>query len=390
MQFSTTIREETLMLSIKKQIFNKIQVRKAARMWRDTPGRGGFRPSLRYDVEIDGKLYPPKAIAAFANELAGNGLLKPRDFAGIRWGKWHNEFERLGFAVRPKGNAMEDLGEGIQEYRDDERFLDCPRAFLVTGKPAHDNLNRQLLAKNQSGHWFLREGRAQQGDAIFLLLPSASGPGGYPRELFCGVLSAPPARKSEVGRVLFQVENFHRLAVIDSKIKRFLGGRLPPQGDRVITIWDDGEAIEALRFMPGMTNGNGDDDESYPEGAEKFKLHRSRERNRKVVALAKARRLELTGKLECEACGFDFAKSYGDRGEGFIEAHHRVPIASNEALTHVRTKDFELVCSNCHRMLHRMTPLMTADGLKNHLLNMQKKRRTAHGRNVKTGTRSAG
>jgi hypothetical protein len=363
------------MHSIRKPIFNKIQVRKAAKMWRDTPGRGGFRPSLRYDVEIDGKLYPPKAIAAFANELAGNGLLKPRDFGGVRWGKWHEEFERLGFSIHPKADAMDDLGEGIQVYRDDERFLDCPRAFLVTGNPAHDNLNRQLLAKNQSGHWFLREGRAQRGDAIFLLLPSASGPGGYPRELFCGVLSEPPDRTSEVGRVLFHVEHFHPLAVIDSKIKRFLGGHLPPQGDRVISIWDDADAIEALRAKTGMPDGDGDDD-SYPEGAEKFKLHRSKERNRKVVAIAKARRLELTGKLECEACGFDFAKSYGDRGAGFIEAHHRVPIASNEAPTHVRIKDFELVCSNCHRMLHRMNPLMTAEALKIHLLNMSKKGRS--------------
>jgi len=84
-----------------------------------------------------------------------------------------------------------------------------------------------------------------------------------------------------------------------------------------------------------MTNENGDDDESYPEGADKFKLHKSRERNCNVVALAKVRRLEFTGKLKCEACGFDFEKSYGDRGVGFIEAHHRVPIASNEAPTHV-------------------------------------------------------
>jgi len=38
-------------LSIKKPIFNKIQVRKAAKMWRDTPGRGGLRPSLSYDVK---------------------------------------------------------------------------------------------------------------------------------------------------------------------------------------------------------------------------------------------------------------------------------------------------------------------------------------------------
>ena len=374
------------MHSIKKSIFNKTHVRKAAKMWRDTPGRGGFRPSLRYDVEIDGKLYPPKAIASFANELAGNGILEPKAFSGASEGKWHEELKRLKFPIHPKAKAI-DLEAGIQRYRDDKRFLDCPRAFLVTGQPDNDKLNRQLLAKNQSGHWLLRDGRAEQGDAIFLLLPSASGQGGYPRELFCGVLSAPPNRNSQVGRVLFQVEHFHRLAAIDTEIKRFLGGRLPPQGDRVISIWDDADAIEKLRATPGMTNGSGDDD-SYPEGAEKFKQHKSRERNRKVVALAKARRLERTGKLECEACGFDFAKVYGDDGSGFIEAHHRVPISSNEAPTHVRIRDFELVCSNCHRMLHRISPLMTADGLKNHLLRMAKKTGVSHPHNAKARIQS--
>jgi hypothetical protein len=363
------------MTSIKKPIFNKSQVRKAAKMWQDTPRRGGFRPSLRYDVEIDGKLYPPKAIASFANELAGNGVLTPKDFAGARKGKWLDALERL-FAIHPKIKAMIDLPDDIQRYRNDERFVHCPRAFLVTGRRDNDKLNRRLLAKNQSGHWFFKEGRAQQGDAIFLLLPSASGTGGYPRELFCGILKLPPDRKSKAGKVLFQVEHFHRLAVIEAEIKSFLGGRLPPQGDRVISIWGDVESAETLRTTPVMSYRNGDDADSYPEGAEKFKQHKFKERSREVVALAKAKRFKLTGKLECEACGFDFAKSYGDRGDGFIEAHHRIPLASNEAPTHVRIEDFELVCSNCHRMLHRMSPLMTAEALKIHLLKMSKKGRS--------------
>lgn len=265
-----------------------------------------------------------------------------------------------------------DSEEGIQKYRDDERFLDCPRAFLVTGTQENDQLNRELLAKNQSGHWFLQVGRVKQGDAIFLLLPSPEGAGGYPRELFGGTLSAPPDKESIVGKALFRVESFHRLESIPGKIKEFLGDRLPPQGDTVMSIWDDIKDLENLSPAPGMDDGNEDDDKSYPEGAEKFKQHRSKERNSKVVALAKLRRFKRTGKLECDACGFDFAKIYGHRGHGFIEAHHRVPVASYEAPTQVRIRDFALVCSNCHRMLHRMSPLMTVESLKKQLSEMAK------------------
>jgi hypothetical protein len=28
------------------------------------------------------------------------------------------------------------------------------------------------------------------------------------------------------------------------------------------------------------------------------------------------------GRLICEGCAFDFAEAYGERGQGFMEAHH--------------------------------------------------------------------
>lgn len=271
-----------------------------------------------------------------------------------------------GFQIPPEPNSAIDLQDGIQSYRDDERFLNCPRAFLVTGTPDQDKFNRKLLSKDQSGHWILKDGRVEKGDAIFLLLPSATGRDGYPRELFCGVLSSPPDRHPKLGTVIFQVKRFHRLLRINSEIKRFLGGRVPPQGDRVSSIWDDVDAYKKLRGAPGNIDEN-DEANSYPEGAKKFKQHTFKERNSKVVELAKARRFKLTGKLECEVCKFDFARVYGARGEGFIEAHHRVPISSINAPARVRIEDFELVCSNCHRMLHRLSPLMTAEALQNEL-----------------------
>ena len=61
-----------------------------------------------------------------------------------------------------------------------------------------------------------------------------------------------------------------------------------------------------------------DEESAFPEGREKFNQHRDRERDSKIVRRAKAKRLEKTGKLECEVCKLDFARRYGERGRGFI------------------------------------------------------------------------
>jgi hypothetical protein len=53
-------------------------------------------------------------------------------------------------------------------------------------------------------------------------------------------------------------------------------------------------------------------------------------------------------------CGFNFARRYGERGEGFIEVHHIKPIAARGTATRIHPKkDMIVVCSNCHRMIHR-------------------------------------
>lgn len=55
----------------------------------------------------------------------------------------------------------------------------------------------------------------------------------------------------------------------------------------------------------------------------------------------------------CQACGFDFAKTYGKYGEGYIEVHHVKPLYSlkEEVVINPET-DLVCVCSNCHKMLH--------------------------------------
>ncbi len=57
----------------------------------------------------------------------------------------------------------------------------------------------------------------------------------------------------------------------------------------------------------------------------------------------------------CFVCRFDFENAYGAIGSGFIEVHHLEPVSARcdgrYAIDPV--KDLRLVCSNCHRILHR-------------------------------------
>jgi 5-methylcytosine-specific restriction protein A len=104
-----------------------------------------------------------------------------------------------------------------------------------------------------------------------------------------------------------------------------------------------------------------DPDEEFQEGAVLTRLHKRRERDPKASAKKKAAVLKETGKLECEACGFDFAVAYGELGVGFAECHHRLPLASLGSRTGTRLGDLAILCANCHRMIHKTRPLMSVE-----------------------------
>jgi len=77
-------------------------------------------------------------------------------------------------------------------------------------------------------------------------------------------------------------------------------------------------------------------------------------RSSRVVQLAKSNAIRKgNGRILCECCAFDFLAIYGIIGEAFIECHHRIHLAEGERITN--PEDLALVCSNCHRMLHRKT-----------------------------------
>lgn len=121
------------------------------------------------------------------------------------------------------------------------------------------------------------------------------------------------------------------------------------------------ESIRQLARSSDVLSGRGEG-YSEPEAAEGrllTRLHRVRERAPKLVRQKKEKVLETHGRLACEACGFDFERSYGDRGKGFAECHHRIPLAELSVSRRTRLRDLAIVCANCHRMIHRARPWLT-------------------------------
>ena len=121
---------------------------------------------------------------------------------------------------------------------------------------------------------------------------------------------------------------------------------------------------EAAGALGGTADAILDGIEEAPEGRVLTLTHLRRERSRELVRSKKARVQKVVGRLACEACAFDFAAMYGDRGSGFIECHHTKAVETllEDAKTHL--DDLALLCANCHRMIHAKRPWLSVNDLR--------------------------
>lgn len=98
------------------------------------------------------------------------------------------------------------------------------------------------------------------------------------------------------------------------------------------------DAIETRRFV---------------EGRRVFREASYFARHQKLVAEAKKEHGFI-----CMVCKFDFEAVYGVIGRRFIECHHLREMADDEE-RETTINDVAVVCSNCHRMIHRDGRLRT-------------------------------
>jgi predicted HNH restriction endonuclease len=100
------------------------------------------------------------------------------------------------------------------------------------------------------------------------------------------------------------------------------------------------------------------------EGHRRLVVHLKIERNRSLIDKKKRNVMARRGALACEVCGFDFMKTYGVIGEGVCEVHHTTPLSKLSSAQKTTLKDLAIVCSNCHRMIHRHKPVLGISQLK--------------------------
>ncbi|MDH0733082.1 HNH endonuclease [Pseudomonas sichuanensis] len=115
-------------------------------------------------------------------------------------------------------------------------------------------------------------------------------------------------------------------------------------------------AVDHELSLPDPLRELGTADEAEIQEAEEgrvlTRMHRTRERDRKLVASKKKHALEKYGKLECEVCGFNFLAEYGMAGEGLIDVHHLKPVHTLRPGEKTHLNDLALLCANCHRVVH--------------------------------------
>ena len=111
-----------------------------------------------------------------------------------------------------------------------------------------------------------------------------------------------------------------------------------------------------------------DEEEEGNEGQILSRVHRYRERDKTLVTKKKNSFLKEYPRLFCQGCGFDFEKKYGIRGKDYIECHHTKPVSELAVGETTKLADLILLCSNCHRIVHRKKPWLTIDELKKILI----------------------
>ena len=117
----------------------------------------------------------------------------------------------------------------------------------------------------------------------------------------------------------------------------------------ILSLYDDMVYGETASEAENIIDGDEPKGMHY-EDAGKFRLHKRIERNPTLIKDVK----KVLG-CNCQICGLNFEERYGEIGRSYIEAHHLEPISELKGKRVKRNPgvDFAVLCSNCHRMIHK-------------------------------------
>ncbi|MGW2783408.1 HNH endonuclease [Streptomyces populi] len=287
----------------------------------------GFKAARKFLILHDGKEYDSKAIAAVAHKHRhGRPLTWPELSGGV--GHAVDWLKREGFQIGASRSP---------KWTRDELILACDVVARNgwQGLPASDSRIEELSELLQLLGAYPPEERAAEyrnpNGAALKTLNIASFHPDY---------SGAPTNGGQLDR-----------EVLQDFLER------PAEMARAAELLREG--LRSGTLEPVLPDDDIDEDEvSAPEGRVLYRRHRTRERNKALRAKKITSVLKKGGILACEVCDFDFSAAYGERGQGYIECHHVVPLhEAGEGTT--KLADLALICSNCHRMVHRCAPWPT-------------------------------
>lgn len=266
----------------------------------------------------------------------------------------HEEGLRFVIGYKPRGNYQKVLREHVLQYVNDHR-LDL----------------RQMPDKEDVFSWTILSGEEaiKRVDKSAILYHGT----GVPKQVlpFFGIDNANPPKSLRVihrGKEInlrVNVDPFQRVRIFWPKaLSEDIARTFPAETAMLETDEEQGRDAIIMHFR--KINNSSFEIEVYGAGSvaeetvpeeymaqvegKAVKVEYSR-RMRSAINRQKA--IEIHGST-CAVCGFDFEKTYGDLGRGFIEVHHLNPLGESEEEGEVNpATDLIPLCANCHRMIHR-------------------------------------
>ncbi|MGR6545713.1 HNH endonuclease [Paenibacillus tundrae] len=288
------------------------------------------RESTRYDLHYNNKLYPPKYVISRANVFANGEELY--EFNG--GDETNNVLKNMGFEVLVlQNNGRIPPLEPKLRTREYESYSDAIRDRVVFdylfNSRTHRWLDEHIIGLNSN------ESRGYQSMGILHYIGLRDKHKGIFRDTSLST----------------GIEQLHKanddFTLVITSLKRTLGvGSSSNENTNKVS----GEARKI----------------EYKEGKELLELHKVYERDPQLIKDAKKRFKKMNGELYCEACGINFEKMYGERGKDYIEGHHKKPVSKMKEGETTKIEDIGMLCSNCHRMIHRF-PMVSIEELKKSL-----------------------
>lgn len=316
-----------------------------------------FKPSTFYDLLYEGRRYPPKAILGLAAAQILGEPMRPEHFSGGLHSACFRILNEHGFVIVPKE------GRGFSG------------AWIFQGNPKRFDID-EYLTEFDYVYWSVPQHKdhVQVGDTAYMW---RAGPDGGVVAIGEVAESATPADQIKFPEVLADdlwvksPEDAHsvkvgislhekRLSQEEAMIAResFLahptlaGANIIRMPRPTVHKLTSEQAMAVAHLWATQNSSDSPDDDE--EGRRRLRKHYYRERSGKLPARKKAEYLRTHANLECEVCGFQFTDKYPkELAEGYIEVHHVVPLSELREDTRTKVEDLLLVCSNCHRMIHR-------------------------------------